>query len=78
MRIQDHASYDPARVHTFNRTVFRDHPQPAEIHLAAHAFHQRFRAGNDRRDLKWMLKEPLEKQGTHGIEIFVRRLQVVQ
>jgi hypothetical protein len=25
-----------------------------------------------------MLKEPLEKQGAHGIEIFVRRLQVVQ
>jgi len=33
----------------------------AEIHLTSNTFHQRFRAGDNRGDLKWTLQESLEK-----------------
>ena len=61
MRIRGHASRDVARVYAFTWTVLGDHPSPAEIHLLSNTFHQRFRAGDNRGDLKWTLQESLEK-----------------
>jgi hypothetical protein len=42
-------------VHAFTRTVLSDHSWLAEVHLPGDAFNERFRAGDDRVDLKWPL-----------------------
>src|SRR5437899_7373738 len=65
MRIPRQTSRDLARVHAFTRTIFCNHSPLAEIHLAGDAFHQCFRAGNNRRDLKWTLQKSFEEQGAH-------------
>src|SRR5947199_2042763 len=76
MRILCHPPRDPARMHAFARAVLRDHARTAKVHFAGDAFHQRLRAGNDRRDLKRALEEALEKQGTHGEATVVSAAQV--
>src|SRR4029453_17810836 len=78
MRILTHPARDLARVHAFARAVLSDHARLAQIHFAGNAFYQRFRAGNDRGDLKRALQKSLEKQNTHEMRIVVRRVQVVQ
>src|SRR5215471_3851302 len=78
MRIRAHSSRDLARMHAFTWTVLRDHAGLAEIHFAGDAFHQRFRAGDDRRNLKWPLQEALEKQHTHETRTLALRFRVVQ
>src|SRR5436190_3158165 len=78
MRIRTHASGDRARMHSFSRAVLGDHARLTEIHLADDPLHQRFRAGDDRRDLKGSLQETLEKERTHGSRIVASRLRVVQ
>ena len=52
MRIRRHPARNLARMHSFPRAVFGDHARLAEIHLAGYPFHHRFRAGDDRCDLK--------------------------
>src|SRR6266542_6280831 len=78
MRIRSHPSRDLARVHAFTRTVLSDHARLAEIHFAGDAFHERFRAGNNRCDLKRPLQKTLKKQCTHEMRTVVRRPHVVQ
>jgi len=78
MRTRTHSSRNLARVYAFTRAVLRDDAWLTEIHFAGDAFHERFRAGNDRRDLKRPLQEALKKQNTHETRTVASRLRVVQ
>ena len=78
MRIRSHPSRDLARVHAFTRAVLGDHARLAEIHFAGDPFHERFRAGNDRRDLKRPLQKTLKKQSTHEMRTVASHPHVVQ
>jgi len=60
------------------RGVFGNHARFAEIHLARHLLHQRFRAWCDRRDLKRTLQKPFEEESAHEGGIVGRRLFLVQ
>src|SRR5437762_5786115 len=78
MRIRAHPARDLTRVHAFTWPIFSNYTRLAKIDLAGDALYQRFRAGNDRSDLKWTLQETLEKQCTHEMRTVVLRPLIVQ
>src|SRR3954467_10199584 len=65
LRAGRHPARNLAGVDPFSRTIFRNHAGLTEIHFVRDAIHERFRTGNDGRDLERAVQKSPEEQHAH-------------